>query len=263
MTQLLTIFLKLEWSIARGYPLKIILNFFHISMIVILFFYISQTLGEISILNGDYFPFVASGLAFQYFFSGTLHASSSKVLEWRDLGLLENLVYSGRKAWKIYLSAGAYDMAMAFTKGLIVTLGIFYLASPSFHAPLLSLTLLTTLAMILPLSLIATCSFLLWKRVSIIEVGGNIWALFLSGVYFPIDVLPSWIQPLAIINPLYHGLLLFRKSLGIHSPDQALTSTSVSFLILAAWTLAAGVFSVLFYKYSQKELRRNGGLSHH
>jgi len=36
---------------------------------------------------------------------------------------------------------------------------------------------------------------------------------FVSGIFFPIDQLPSWIQKLCFISPLYHGVLLGQSTL--------------------------------------------------
>ena len=62
--------------------------------------------------------------------------------------------------------------------------------------------------------------------------------LFLfSGTFFPITRLPGWLQPVAYISPLWHGVALCRAlSLGIASPAGAV----VHLAYLAAVT-AAGI----------------------
>ena len=232
-------------------------------MIITLFFYISKTLGNIPFLQGKYFPFVASGLAFQYLFSGIINASPAKTLEWRDIGVLESLIHSPTSSWRIYLTAGSYDIIFSFVKALLIVSGILYFtkASVDFLWMTSSLFLITGLA--LNLSIISTCSFLLWKKVSLIEMGGSLSSLFLAGVYFPVDILPKAFQWMAFINPAYHSLLLFRKSLRIHSPDMELMSAQSSFLILSAWLFITFLFSILFYKYSEKKILSKGSLSHH
>lgn len=42
--------------------------------------------------------------------------------------------------------------------------------------------------------------------------------LLISGVYYPVDVLPKWLQPLAAISPATYALNAGRKLLGVDNP---------------------------------------------
>src|SRR5690606_10144343 len=108
-----------------------------------------------------------------------------------------------------------YEMLLAVFKSGFIFFGVLLLADVSFKPITFALTFLMSFLLSLILSFISTCSFLKWKRVSIIELGGSLFAIFLSGVYFPVDVLPPLLQRIAYINPVFHGLFLLRHSLGI------------------------------------------------
>lgn len=45
--------------------------------------------------------------------------------------------------------------------------------------------------------------------------------LLISGVYYPVDVLPTWVQPLAAISPATYALSAGRKLLGVENPASA------------------------------------------
>jgi ABC-2 type transport system permease protein len=45
--------------------------------------------------------------------------------------------------------------------------------------------------------------------------------LLVSGIYYPVSVLPTWLQPLAYISPATYALEASRKLLGIQHPDSA------------------------------------------
>jgi ABC-2 type transport system permease protein len=45
--------------------------------------------------------------------------------------------------------------------------------------------------------------------------------LLVSGVYYPVEVLPGWLQPLAAISPATYALSASRKLLGIDGPEPA------------------------------------------
>src|SRR5918997_1618452 len=40
--------------------------------------------------------------------------------------------------------------------------------------------------------------------------------LLVSGIYYPVEVLPGWLQPLAVISPATYALSASRKLIGIH-----------------------------------------------
>lgn len=70
-----------------------------------------------------------------------------------------------------------------------------------------------------------------------------------SGTFFPISQLPGWLQPVADLVPLYHGVSLAR-GLATDLPFEVQPATSVAYLI--AW-IAAG--AVLTYFSFRKRLR--------
>ena len=65
-----------------------------------------------------------------------------------------------------------------------------------------------------------------------------------SGTFFPVEQLPSWLQPVALVTPLWHGVELCRAAaLGI-APDLSV-SIHVAYLSVwaaAGWTVATYTF---------------------
>jgi lipooligosaccharide transport system permease protein len=63
----------------------------------------------------------------------------------------------------------------------------------------------------------------------------------LSGTFFPIESLPSWLQPFAWLSPLWHGVALIRGfMLGTIGDDPVLAL--IHFAVLVAITLA-GIYA--------------------
>ena len=52
-----------------------------------------------------------------------------------------------------------------------------------------------------------------------------------SGTFFPITQLPGWIQPVAYLTPLWHGVDLTRAGRPRHRPDGAV-AIHVGYLLL-------------------------------
>ena len=91
---------------------------------VSLYFFLSKTLGDIEAIKGPYFPYVASGLAFQSFFAGAIYSAQKQLVEWRDYNLLEEMLMSTPNPWKILISTGGYDFILAIIKSVLFVISI-------------------------------------------------------------------------------------------------------------------------------------------
>ena len=74
----------------------------------------------------------------------------------------------------------------------------------------------------------------------------GIMPLFLfSGTFYPIESLPAFVQPLAWLTPLYHGVVLARGlSLGTFGTSPTIEMALVHLAILVAFTVVGAVFTV-------------------
>jgi lipooligosaccharide transport system permease protein len=62
-----------------------------------------------------------------------------------------------------------------------------------------------------------------------------------SGAFFPVSQLPNWLQPVAFVTPMFHGVELARAIMLDHTPAVAWWA---SVLYLLAWIIGFGVSSV-------------------
>ena len=92
--------------------------------------------------------------------------------------------------------------------------------------------------------------------------------LLISGVYYPVSVLPHWLQPLAALSPATHALDACRTLIGIGAPGskvgalsgQPLSAVSGELVILAllgALSIPAGLW---VFKAVEDWAKRNGRL---
>ncbi|HET9900907.1 MAG TPA: ABC transporter permease, partial [Actinomycetes bacterium] len=74
----------------------------------------------------------------------------------------------------------------------------------------------------------------------------GIMPLFLfSGTFYPIESLPAFVQPLAWLTPLYHGVVLARGlSLGTFGDSPTIELALVHLAILVAFVVVGAVFTV-------------------
>lgn len=90
-------------------------------------------------------------------------------------------------------------------------------------------------------------------------------ALFLfCGAIFPIDVLPSWLRPLGFALPLTYWLESLRRAIlgpaasKSISPSLSGISNNALLLILVGVTVATGVISIYFFRWSEQRARERG-----
>ena len=257
--------IQLDWAIAKKYRIKQFTLLLQLLMVAYLFYFISETLGVIPSLGSRYLPFVLSGLAFQYLVSGISAASANKLVEWRELGVLTSLLMTPTSRWKLYLQAGgfAYIKAVGKFALFLLLIGIFEKSRlQGFDLFYFLTTLVSMGALALSLSIIQSMSFLVFKRVSPGDIFATFISLFLSGVYFPITILPTPLKFLAICNPIFHGLAMLRLSLGLKSPDGDLANFATSLTVVLCWTVFFGLVAVTSYIYGESHLNKNGGHLH-
>ena len=81
--------------------------------------------------------------------------------------------------------------------------------------------------------------------------------LLVSGVYYPISVLPDWMEPLATISPATYVLEGMRAALLEGTPTTALGPSIVPILILGALTVPLGI---AVFGWGERYAKRTGRL---
>lgn len=79
--------------------------------------------------------------------------------------------------------------------------------------------------------------------------------LFLfSGTFFPVEQLPDWLEPLAPLTPLYHGVELVRK-LVLTNPEAPLVSGTSMWVHVAYLLVLLAIGTALAVRFLDKKLR--------
>jgi ABC-2 type transport system permease protein len=81
--------------------------------------------------------------------------------------------------------------------------------------------------------------------------------LLVSGVYYPISVLPDWMEPLATISPATYVLAGMRAALLEGTPTLALGPSILPILVLGALTLPIGI---AVFGWGERYAKRTGRL---
>ena len=81
--------------------------------------------------------------------------------------------------------------------------------------------------------------------------------LLVSGVYYPISVLPDWMQPLATVSPATYVLEGMRLALLEDAPTAALGSSLLPILLLGIIALPIGI---MVFGWGERYAKRTGRL---
>jgi lipooligosaccharide transport system permease protein len=146
-------------------------------------------------------------------------------------------VFAGHLVWvafRVTLAASVFLVVAAVLGGVLSVWGVF--AIPA--------TVLGALALAAPLAAFAVTQESDLVFALIMRIG--VFPLFLfSGTFFPVSQLPDWLQPLALLSPLYHAVELCRMATtGTFDTAEAVGSVVALFLFIGAgWVWGVRTFN--------------------
>ncbi len=202
-----------QWLVARSYRWAflggVLLQIPHVAMLFMLGRYFEQRGAGV-----QYFAFAMVGSALLVFASRILSGAARLLREMQQTGNGQVFFLSPVGAWQVVLglSFGALPRA---TVELALTLVLAELLGAGFElcwgAALL--TWLLAVFCLTPLALLAAAGVLWLRQRDLVTLAFSTLAYVLSGVYYPLTVLPRGLQALAHLLPTTHLLALGRASL--------------------------------------------------
>jgi ABC-2 type transport system permease protein len=238
-----------DFRIARSYRTPFFLAILSTFMSLVTFRFISELIkgSNASAVAGDYFAFVVVGMAVAQVLEGSLSGPTGAARGEQVQGTLEILATQPISPAALGAGWAAYPVLQALVTGGVM-IGIAALMGVHFNHPD---WLAATLAMVASALVFAALGILGAAFVLIFQQGGSItsWITgglsLVSGVFFPLKLLPGWVQTLAQLSPLTHSLRALRGSLlgGLGLGDVAvdlavLAAFAVVLLPLAFWSLS-------------------------
>jgi ABC-2 type transport system permease protein len=249
-----------------SYPLTFVMRWGGILFRLVTFYFLGKFVGaavlpQLASYGTGYFPFVMLGLALASFQGVALTAISSNVLYGMYTGTLEAMLVTRTSLSTIVFSSMLYQFLSALLEIFLylafsllffgVSLGQ---ANLSATAVLLALTLLSHL----PIGIISAGFILLFKQGDpVTPILGHVSAL-LGGVYFPLQVLPQWVQIVAQFLPFTHALEGLRQAV-LNGKGLGELTTQVA--VLSAFAVVLLPLSLAFFAWTVRQVKRLGTLS--
>jgi len=260
-------FVVRDFRIEAGYKANFVMNLGE-SLVLIVFFYFlgelvaTSTAGSLRNQGYGYFPFALISLAFARYFNLMLRMFSYSIRLAQVSGCLEAMLSSQTGCVSIVLMSSLYGLIAGAAQLIAI-----FVAALAFGVDLRTINIVSTmLVFIVSVLIFVAFGVLSAAAVMWLKKGDPItWLLggfgtILGGAYFPVDVMPRWMQMVAWSMPITYSLDALRETmLKGHSVSMVAKPLGV-LTLMAAVMLPLSVS--LFYAAVQRG-RREGTLTHY
>ncbi len=258
-------FLKRDFSLAISYRLSFVLQFLGIFLSIAVFYFLAQLFGtavapQLEAYGGDYFSFVLIGLAFSGYMGLSLSSFAQSIREGQMMGTLEIMLLSPTRLSVILLSSSLWSYVLTTVRVVVyLLLGALVFGFSLSHANLLTALVVLTLSITSFSSIgILSAAFVLFlkKGDPVAWLFGGVSTL-LAGVYYPVSVLPDWLEPLSRFLPLTYALDAMRLAL---LKGNSLYDVRFDLLVLLGFTMVLTPLAFLVFRQALKRAKMEGSL---
>ncbi len=261
-------FLKRDFRINLSYRVSFMLDILSLALRIPVFFFLSVFIDSLSnsasVMDGmGYFPFVITGIALSDYFSRTIGACSGSMREAQQQGTLEPLAASRTGILTVVIMSGLYPVLYGMLHLLLyISAGLVVSGTPLSEVNFLSLlvTLLVSTLSFLSLSLVSSVFVLLFKRGNPVNwIISNV-SWLLSGILYPVEILPGWLKGISDFLPLTHCAKAARQSLFAGACIKDIAPELIYLGLISAAIIPTGVFLL---RYSMRIIKKENGFSHY
>jgi ABC-2 type transport system permease protein len=267
LARTLPLFLKRDFRTQASYRLSFLLQILGIFFSIASFYFVAQVFGlqaspYLEAYGGDYFSFVLIGIAFIGYQGVALYTFSGVIQSAQRMGTLEAMLTTPTRLSTILLSSGAWNFVFTSIRVVLyLVAGDLFFGAQFGEANLLSalIVLVLTVISLSGIGILSASFIMAFKRGSPINFLIGSFSTLLGGVYYPVEVLPGWLETLARFYPLTYSLQAMRRAL--------LTGASVGALsreigLLLAFSAVLVPMGLVAFRYAVQRAKRDGSLTH-
>lgn len=163
---------------------------------------------------GGYFGFAVLGVAFTNLLALGLSGMASRIREGQLMGTLELMLLSPNRLGVLLVSSSLWGHAQAIVILLVYLLvgAVLGMELGSANVPMAIASLALAVISFNALGLFAASIVIVIKQGNPVSLLVGMASVLLAGVFYPVSVLPGWLQAIGQILPLTHALELVRRS---------------------------------------------------
>ncbi len=260
-------FLRRDWRLQLSYRFSFLLQFFGIFFNLLVFYFLSKLVGDsaapyLEPYGGNYFAFVLIGLAFSGYFGVGLNSFSANLREAQTTGTLEAMLMTPTRLSTVIMSSSIYDYGfVTFQVFVYLALGglLFGVQLDKGNTPAALVVLVLTIIAMTSLGIIAASFIMVLKRGDPVTLLISSLAVLLGGVYYPIQLMPQWLQQLSRLLPITYSLDAMRRTL---LADASFQDVMPDIIALAIFGIVLVPVSLLVFRYAVHRAKVDGSLAH-
>lgn len=266
--RVLAAFVRRELALVARYRFYLITRVLAFGSVVLALYFLSRFVGaganpHLTRYGGDYLAFTVVGLLVTELQQVGVAALASRVRTAQLMGYLEAELASPAPPWMVLASAPVYEFVGATLRSTAYLLGAWWLLDVN-----LARANWTSVALAIPVvvlafagvGLLAAATTMLTRRANPVALVLGAASMFLSGVLYPVSVLPAWLQAVGQFLPLTHALEALRLALLLGAPPSALAASLRSLALFALLLAPAGL---ALFVFALRRARIDGSLSHY
>jgi ABC-2 type transport system permease protein len=258
-------FILRDFRIESGYKFSFFMRIFESMTLLVFFYFLSEFIAHsnsaaFSQHGFKYFPFVIIGLAFARYFDTTLRMFSESIRLAQVSGCLEAMLSSQTGCVAVVLMSALYGLISGAVQLVVILAAGAFLFGADFSQMNVPATLL-----VFVLSIMTFVAFGVLSAAAVVwlKKGDPItWLLgglgsIVGGAYFPIDVMPSWLQKVALLIPISYSLDALRLTM-LKGYSVLMVAKPLTMLLAIATILLP--LSVALFAYVVRRGMREGTL---
>ena len=264
--RVLLAFVRRELAEASRYRLAFLTRFFAFGLAALSLYFFSRFIGggenrHLASYGGNYLSFGLIGLAAADLQQVGATTLSARVRMAQLIGFMEAQLSTPAPDWMVLGVAPAYEIGAALVRAVLYIGGAALLFDVHFRPHFGTLALGVPLALLAfgGLGLLSAGVTMVTRRSNPVNVLLNASSALLSGVVYPVSVLPGWLRSASNFLPLTHALELFRQALLADAPPSRLVRPLLSLGIFGVVLAIAGT---LVFSWALRRARIDGSLSH-
>lgn len=261
-------FLRRDAAIHVSYKLGFAMDLLGVFFSAATFYFVAKMFGTaaapaLRAYGGDYFSFVLIGIAFSTYQNVGLNSFAQSLRQEQFLNTLEPLLVTPLSLPQFLVGSALWDFLYATVEVVLylgLGLAIFGLQVPDAQVLSALAVLVATLVVFMGVGVLSASFVLVYKRGNPITWFIGTASELLGGVFFPVTVLPGWLESLSRLVPMTHALEGLRKALlaGGGWRDVAPQLGALGIFALVLWPAGLAAFSLAL-----RHARKKGTLGHY
>lgn len=259
-------FIKRDATIAASYRISFILQLVEVFTILTVFYYLGKTLGDRNIpalarYGGNFLAFLLIGISLTDCVTLSLTTFAQQIRESQTTGTLETTLMSPVRLSAILIYSSLWPYLFSALR-LVLYLGV---GSVVYGVGMKQANLTSALLIFLLTVLCFMGIGMLWAGVVLLMKRGDavmnlmgFGVILISGVVFPIGMLPGWVQTVGNMMPLSHALEGMRLAILQGKSVGDLSSIIIKLVAFAAVLQTIGLYG---FNSAVNITKRMGSLS--